>query len=53
MKCQVIQDFNDYIKAKNIGHNVEYSKILHKISFIQNYSSFDNLDSIYEFLTNN
>ena len=53
MKQQVIRDFNIYLRAKSIGHDVDYSKILHKISFIQTYSSLDSLDPVYEFLTNN
>lgn len=53
MKQQVIRDFSTYLRERNIGHDADYSKILHKISFIQTYSSLDSLDSIYEFLTNN
>lgn len=53
MKLQVIKDFDYYIMMLNIGHNIDYSNILHKISFIQTYSSFEKIDPIYEFLINN
>ena len=53
MKLQVIKDFNNYLIMLNIGHKKDYSKILHKISFIQTYSSFDKIDPIYEYLINN
>lgn len=53
IKLQIIGDFNEYLKNMNLGHIKDYSNILHKISFVQTYSSFENIDSIYEFLINN
>lgn len=53
MKLKVIGDFDFYIKELSIGHSADYAKILHKISFIQTYSSFEKIDPIYEFLINN
>lgn len=53
MKLQVISDFNKYLLQLNIGHKTDYSKILHKISFIQTYSYLDKIDPVYEYLTNN
>ena len=53
MKLKVIGDFDFYIKELSIRHSADYAKILHKISFIQTYSSFEKIDPIYEFLINN
>mgnify|MGYP003590509178 CR=1 FL=1 len=53
IKLKVIGDFDIYLKLLSIGHVADYSKILHKISFIQTYSSFEKIDPIYEFLINN
>ena len=53
IKLKVIGDFDIYLKLLSVGHIADYSKILHKISFIQTYSSFEKIDPIYEFLINN
>lgn len=54
MRLEVISDFDKYLNKVNIGYyNEDYSMILHKISFIQTYTSLDKIDSIYEFLINN
>ena len=54
MRLEVISDFDEYLNKLNIGYyNEDYSMILHKISFIQTYTSLDKIDPIYEFLINN
>lgn len=53
MKLQVIKDFDKFIKRLNIGYKEDPNMILHKISFIQSYQSFDKIDPIYQYLTNN
>lgn len=54
MRLEVISDFDKYLNKLNIGYyNEDYSMILHKISFIQTYTSLDKIDPIYEFLINN
>ncbi len=54
MRLEVISDFDKYLNKVNIGYyNEDYSMILHKISFIQTYTSLDKIDPIYEFLINN
>jgi len=52
MKEQVIKDFQNYIKKMNKGYRVDYEYILHKIAFIQTYSSLSNIDAVYGFLIN-
>ena len=52
MKAQVVKEFDAYMKDLMIGHLPNYDKILHKISFIENYSYTDNITSMYEFLMN-
>ena len=54
MRLEVISDFDEYLNKLNIGYyDEDYSMILHKISFIQTYTSLDKIDPIYEFLINN
>ena len=54
MRLEVISDFDKYLNKVNIGYyNEDYSMILHKISFIQTYTSLDKIYPIYEFLINN
>lgn len=54
MRLEVISDFDKYLNKLNIGYyDEDYSMILHKISFIQTYTSLDKIDPIYEFLINN
>ena len=54
MRLEVISEFDKYLNKVNIGYyNEDYSMILHKISFIQTYTSLDKIDPIYEFLINN
>ena len=54
IRLEVISDFDKYLNKVNIGYyNEDYSMILHKISFIQTYTSLDKIDPIYEFLINN
>ena len=54
MRLEVISDFDKYLNKVNIGYyNEDYLMILHKISFIQTYTSLDKIDPIYEFLINN
>ena len=52
MKLKIIQDFDRYLKRASYGYYDVYSYILHKIAFIQSFSSIDNIDSIYGFLIN-
>ena len=52
MKAQVISDFNNNIKKLNIGHPIDLTTTLHKISFIQSYQYLDKIDPIYEYLIN-
>ena len=52
MKAQVISDFNNHIKKLNIGHPIDLTNTLHKISFIQSYQYLDKIDPIYEYLIN-
>ena len=52
MKINIIEDFTAYVRALNIGYVNDYSYILHKISFVQTYSSLDKIDPTYEFLIN-
>lgn len=52
MKAQVISDFNTNIKKLNIGHPIDLTNTLHKISFIQSYQYLDKIDPIYEYLIN-
>ncbi len=52
MKAQVISDFNNNIKKLNIGHTIDLTNTLHKISFIQSYQYLDKIDPIYEYLIN-
>ena len=52
MKAQVISDFNNNIKKLNIGHHIDLTNTLHKISFIQSYQYLDKIDPIYEYLIN-
>lgn len=53
IKLSVISDFDLFIKELNIGRSPNYDMILHKISFIQAYSSLTKIDPIYEYLINN
>lgn len=54
MRLEVISDFDKYLNKVNIGYyNEDYSMILHKISFIQTYTSLDKINPVYEFLINN
>ena len=52
MKAQVISYFNNNIKKLNIGHTIDLTNTLHKISFIQSYQYLDKIDPIYEYLIN-
>ena len=52
MKVKIIQDFDSYLKRASYWYYDDYSYILHKIAFIQSFSSIDNIDSIYGFLIN-
>ena len=52
MKLKIIQDFDRYLKRASYGYYDDYLYILHKIAFIQSFSSIDNIDSIYGFLIN-
>ena len=52
MKAQVISDFNNNIKKLNIGHPIDLTNTLHKISFIQSYQYLDKIDPSYEYLIN-
>lgn len=53
LKIQVISEFNKYLQDLAVGKNVNYDMILHKMSFIQTYGSFDKIDPVYEYLINN
>ena len=53
MKLIVIKDFDNYLIQLSVGYQGDYANILHKISFIQCYQSFNKIDPIYQYLTNN
>lgn len=53
LKVKVIKDFDKFLKRLNKGYKDDYSMILHQISFIQTYQSFDKIEPIYEYLINN
>lgn len=53
LKLKTIKDFNMFLNRANKGYILDYTIILHQISFIQIYQKFDKLDGIYEYLMNN
>lgn len=53
LKAKTIKDFDKFLKRMNKGYRDDYAKILHQISFIQTYHSFDKIEPVYEYLMNN
>ena len=53
LKLNIIKDFDKFLSRLNKGYVEDYSMILNKISFIQTYQYFDEINGIYEFLINN
>lgn len=52
MKKLVIRQFYDYLDRWSKGHyDASYQPIMHKILFIESFEGLDNLDSVYDKLS--
>lgn len=52
MKKLVIKQFYDYLDRWSKGYyNIPYQSIMHKILFIESFNGLNNLDSIYDKLS--
>ena len=52
MKLSIIDDYNKYLLKLFSGHQIDYSIILNKMSYVENCGRFSNEDFIYSNLIN-